>query len=130
MGLRCVLLFCLALVHSDPVQELGPKHGSKPPPLSLKWMDKMTMTLRMPDGRQDQITLRHSDTPGGVAVPCLFEGTLHNDDSGNVAVSGCSDGDLTRVTIVSKYTNSSMFDIVGQNTTELVLDPYRAASME
>ena len=80
--------------------------------LKLVWVDDLTMSLHLPDTTQLTLLLSQASNIPGEPTPCLFSGTVEQDQRSVVAVTGCKDSPETDVTIASRLVPGGLVDLV------------------
>jgi len=109
-----VLLATIGSIQGDSPSLLpGPTSVERSPSeIKLTWLDEQTLEMRLlADNSTDKIFLSPANNIPGLVVPCLFSGTLQDDEEAVVSVSGCRGKDTT-VSIASKKVPDGLIDLV------------------
>ena len=81
---------------SGPTVEKSPSRG-----VALTWLDEETLEMKMADNTTYKIILTVAKNIPGVVDPCVFSGTIAEDEDALVSASGCKD-EHTEVAIASR----------------------------
>ena len=75
---------------------------------------------------QDALDLSHYRMHEQATVGCNYHGTLKNDPSAVVAVTGCLNkpGDKMEVTLISKNNINKMFEVDFDGNAEIIKNPF------
>ena len=76
------------------------------------WLDDQTISLHLPDLSRHTILLTPASNIPDEPTPCLYSGTMGQDQSSVVAVTGCKDSPETDVTIASRLVPGGLVDLV------------------
>lgn len=85
-----------------------------------------TIQVTFADGRKDALELNHYKHNEKSSIGCNYIGTLRNDPTSSVAVSGCLNkpGDKMEVTMISDYSKNQMFMIDFNGNAEVIHNPF------
>ena len=80
--------------------------------MKLSLVDDLKMSLHLPDTTQLTLLLSPASNITGEPTPCLFSGTVEQDQRSVVAVTGCKESPETDVTIASSLVPGGLVDLV------------------
>merc|ERR1711899_100176 len=85
-----------------------------------------TIDVTFANGMQDALDLSHFRMHEQATVGCNYHGTLKNDPSAVVAVTGCLNkpGDKMEVTLISKNNINKMFEVDFDGNAEIIKNPF------
>ena len=81
---------------SGPTVEKSPSSD-----VALTWLDEETLEMKMADNTTYKIILTVAENIPGIVDPCVFSGTIAEDEDSLVSASGCKD-EHTEVAIASR----------------------------
>ena len=83
--------------------------------VKLTWERAMEIDAVFADGAQDKIQLQPVSNLPGETTPCLFTGTLQNDQDSVVTIDGCRGGRRVHVEILSKMAPAGVLELIIMN---------------
>ena len=89
--------------------------GLEPSLVTLTWKKSKEIDVVFPDGSRDKIHLQAVSNIPGEVTPCLFTGSLDNDQESEVTIVGCQDEPEVIVEILSEMEAGGVLELIIAN---------------